>query len=87
MRLAGEDHGAVGLPEDQRLMSPGVPGCWNDPDPRPDLGLTGEFLIGHGGEIDQLIDGVAALAGGGQLDVLDQDGLATEEGFPPQWSK
>ena len=80
VRLAGEDYRAVGLPEDQRLMPLGVPWGRNDPDARPDLLLTGEFLIGRGREIDQLVEGVIAAAGSGQLDVLDQDGLAAQEG-------
>lgn len=82
VRLAGEDHAAVGLPEDQRLMPWGVPWRRDDPDSRPHLGFTGELLIGRGGEIDQFVDGVAAVAGRGQLDVLDQDGPAAQERVP-----
>jgi hypothetical protein len=63
-------------------MPLGVPWCRNDSDSWPDLCLTGEFLIGCGGEIDQLIEGVVAIAGSGQLDVLDQNGLAAQERIP-----
>ncbi|SOE33762.1 hypothetical protein SAMN05442782_10838 [Streptomyces sp. OK228] len=48
VRLSGEDHSAVALPKDQRLMPLGVPGCRDDPDARPDLGLTSEFLVAPG---------------------------------------
>lgn len=77
--LTGEDHGAVASPEDQRLMPLSVAGRRNDPDSRPELGLTGEFLVNRSGEVDELIDGVVAAAGGGQLHILDQDGLAYQE--------
>ncbi len=53
VRLAGQDHGAVALPDHERLVPVGVPGRGENPDPGQDLHLAVDLLVGRAGEVDE----------------------------------